>query len=110
MQWHQGRWCVAIPMADDALLQSIIDNACKRVDCSLIKYGGTCYEPNTLINHASVAMNLYFQATGRLESNCDFNNTGLIVISDPSSIIGSSASPLFLYFLISLVNWILILI
>lgn len=80
----QGRWCVPIPMAEDEVLKSNIDYACSRVDCSVIKYGGRCYEPNTLKNHASVAMNIFYQATGRLESSCDFNKTGLTVITDPS--------------------------
>ncbi|KAJ6423544.1 hypothetical protein OIU84_024499, partial [Salix udensis] len=36
-----------------------------------------------LINHASVAMNLYYQCKGRNQWNCDFRNSGLIVVTDP---------------------------
>ncbi|KAB1221367.1 Glucan endo-1,3-beta-glucosidase [Morella rubra] len=66
------------------MLQSNIDFACNYVDCSLIRFGGACHCPDSLINHASVVMNLYYQATGRDNPSCDFNNTGLTVMKDPS--------------------------
>ncbi|KAK6917473.1 X8 domain, partial [Dillenia turbinata] len=49
----------------------------------LFNSGQACFYPNTLINRASVAMNLYYQANGRNYWNCYFQNSGLIVISDP---------------------------
>ncbi|KAM4079375.1 hypothetical protein ACB094_09G112900 [Castanea mollissima] len=58
----QGKWCVAKPMTSDDMLQANIDFACNHVDCGLIRYGGGCYYLDTLINHASVIMNLYYQA------------------------------------------------
>lgn len=75
---------MATPSANNRVLQDSIDYACNHVDCSIITIGGPCYDPSSLISHASVAMNLYYQATGRLDSSCDFNGLGLIVISDPS--------------------------
>ncbi|GMN43319.1 hypothetical protein TIFTF001_012537 [Ficus carica] len=80
----QGKWCVATPSANNQVLQDSIDYACNHVDCSIITIGGPCYDPSSLISHASVAMNLYYQATGKLDSSCDFNGSGLIVIIDPS--------------------------
>ena len=80
----QGKWCVAKPMTSDDLLQANIDFACNHVDCGLIRYGGGCYYPDTLINHASVIMNLYYQANGREDMSCYFKNTGCIVMKDPS--------------------------
>lgn len=61
----QGQWCLANPMAENRIaLQSMVEHP---------------MEQNTLINHASVAMNLYFQTTGRLQNISDFNNnSGLI--------------------------------
>lgn len=79
-----GKWCVATPSANNEMLQESIDYACSHVDCSIIKFGGSCYDPSNLISHASVAMNLYYQANGKLDSSCDFKGTGLIVTSDPS--------------------------
>ncbi|KAM3735417.1 hypothetical protein ACB098_10G086700 [Castanea mollissima] len=78
------KWCVAKPMTSDDMLQANIDFACNHVDCGLIRYGGGCYYPNTLINHASVIMNLYYQANGRKDMSCYFKNTGCIVMKDPS--------------------------
>lgn len=80
----KGKWCVVKPMTSNDILQSNIDYACNQVDCSIIKEGGQCYEPNTLLNHASIAMNLYYQSTTKVDSSCDFKTTGLIVVNDPS--------------------------
>ncbi|XP_038722272.1 glucan endo-1,3-beta-glucosidase-like [Tripterygium wilfordii] len=67
------------------MLQEIINFACNHVDCSPIHdVSGPCFNPTTRINHASFAMNLYYQGTGRRESSCDFSQTGLIVTDDPS--------------------------
>ncbi|KAE8655594.1 Glucan endo-1,3-beta-glucosidase-beta-glucanase, putative isoform 2 [Hibiscus syriacus] len=81
----QETWCVAKPGTSDDLLQLNINFACNLVDCSAAaRNGGACYSPATLVNHASFAMNLYYQITGRKKSNCNFRETGLIVSSDPS--------------------------
>lgn len=37
------------------------------------------------MNHASIAMNLYYQSKGRNHWNCDFRASGLIVMTDPSN-------------------------
>ncbi|TYJ39352.1 hypothetical protein E1A91_A04G064100v1 [Gossypium mustelinum] len=61
-----------------------INYACSKVDCQIIQKGCPCFNPDNLINHASIAMNLYYQSMGRNVWNCDFKGSGLIVISDPS--------------------------
>ncbi|GMI93536.1 hypothetical protein like AT1G78520 [Hibiscus trionum] len=86
----QGKtWCVAKPSADAAALASNIDYACnylglKGQNCSQILPEGTCFDPDTLINHASYAMNSYYQAYGRQPHQCYFTDSALISISDPS--------------------------
>ncbi|XP_078446146.1 major pollen allergen Ole e 10-like isoform X2 [Wolffia australiana] len=77
-------WCVAKPSTEAAALQENIDFACNHVDCAVLKTGYACASPSTLINHASVAMNIYYQAMGRNHWNCHFMNSGLIVQTDPS--------------------------
>ncbi|KAK3205654.1 hypothetical protein Dsin_019700 [Dipteronia sinensis] len=78
-------WCVAKPGTRDDLLQQNINYACNNVDCSpSTDDGGSCYNPTTLINHASFAMNLYYQSMDRNSTSCDFKQTGLIVMTDPS--------------------------
>ncbi|XP_021294935.1 glucan endo-1,3-beta-glucosidase 7-like isoform X2 [Herrania umbratica] len=83
-QEPSGNWCVAKPGTSDDLLQQNINFACNQVDCGPTHSGGACFYPTTLVNHASYAMNLYYQTTGRKKSSCDFRETGLLVSNDPS--------------------------
>ncbi|KAI3708232.1 hypothetical protein L2E82_37397 [Cichorium intybus] len=80
----QKTWCVAKPSSSDAMLLENINYACSQVDCRILEKGGACYSPNNLINHASIAMNIYYQCKGRNTWNCHFGNTGLITVTDPS--------------------------
>ncbi|CAN1283133.1 Major pollen allergen Ole e 10, partial [Linum perenne] len=63
-------WCVARPSTENRRLQVNIDYACNMVDCSAVKEEGSCFNPKTVMNHASFAMNLYYQITGRKSSSC----------------------------------------
>eukprot|EP00252_Welwitschia_mirabilis_P007581 TRINITY_DN190_c0_g1_i1.p1 TRINITY_DN190_c0_g1~~TRINITY_DN190_c0_g1_i1.p1 ORF type:complete len:472 (-),score=33.96 TRINITY_DN190_c0_g1_i1:699-2114(-) len=79
------KWCVAKPEASPSVLQSNIDYVCGQgIDCSPIQSGGPCFNPNTIIAHATYAMNAYFQAAGRHPYDCDFAQTGLLTDEDPS--------------------------
>ncbi|CAH2034174.1 unnamed protein product [Thlaspi arvense] len=80
----QGDWCVANPATDDEKLVKNIDFACSKIDCQIIMPGGSCFVPDNPHNHASVAMNLYYQAQGRHRWNCDFEGSGLVTVIDPS--------------------------
>ncbi|KAI3695304.1 hypothetical protein L1987_78299 [Smallanthus sonchifolius] len=80
----QKTWCVAKPSSSQAILLENINFACSQVDCGRLQKGGACYSPDNVINHASIAMNLYFQSKGRNTWNCDFKNSGLLTVSDPS--------------------------
>ncbi|KAH7651143.1 Glucan endo-1,3-beta-D-glucosidase protein [Dioscorea alata] len=80
-------WCVAKPSADDATLLANLNYACSQVDCSVLHKCCSCFYPDNLISHASIAMNLYYQCNGRNNWNCYFNNSALIVITDPSKIV-----------------------
>jgi len=79
-------WCVAKPSATDAELSANLEFACVHVDCTTIQPNGPCFNPNTFINHASVAMNLYYSFHGRNLWNCDYQKSGLITKTDPSKI------------------------
>ncbi|KAK1277121.1 hypothetical protein QJS04_geneDACA022226 [Acorus gramineus] len=85
--FQEKTWCVAKASSDETSLQDNLHYACTQVDCSVINAGGSCFEPNLLISHASVAMNLYYQSRGRNVWNCDFTHSGLITISDPSKLL-----------------------
>ncbi|KAK7399774.1 hypothetical protein VNO78_10964 [Psophocarpus tetragonolobus] len=78
-------WCIAKPSASDVALINNIEYACNALgDCSIIQPGGPCFNPNNLLNHASVVMNQYYAANGRNTWNCYFSWSGIIVFSDPS--------------------------
>ncbi|KAI0492246.1 hypothetical protein KFK09_026515 [Dendrobium nobile] len=77
-------WCIAKPSSDVATLLANINYACSQVDCSMIQSGHPCFNPDTPISHASIAMNLYYQAKGRNSWNCDFKNSGLLLNTNPS--------------------------
>ncbi|CAL9239612.1 unnamed protein product [Arabidopsis halleri] len=79
-------WCVANPSAAATQLQANIDWLCSvgNIDCVIINPGGPCFDPNTVISHASVVMNDYYKTHGSTEEACSFSGTGQIVSVDPS--------------------------
>ncbi|XP_050231522.2 glucan endo-1,3-beta-glucosidase 4-like [Mercurialis annua] len=80
----QKTWCVAKPTTTDIELQNNLDYACSHADCRSLRNGNACYSSNSRLHQASYAMNQYYQSHGRIDSSCDFSNTGLIAVSDPS--------------------------
>ncbi|KAL2943396.1 Glucan endo-1 3-beta-glucosidase [Bienertia sinuspersici] len=81
---QQRTWCIAKPSSDQATLLANINYACSHVDCSVLQKGCPCFSPDNLINHASIAMNLYYRSQGCQQLSCDFRGSALIVITDPS--------------------------
>lgn len=85
-------WCVAKTGVSETALQQALDYACGigRADCSLIQQGASCYNPNSLQNHASFAFNSYYQKNPS-PTSCDFGGTAMIVNANPST--GSCVYP-----------------
>ncbi|KAI8003098.1 Glucan endo-1,3-beta-D-glucosidase [Camellia lanceoleosa] len=82
----KGSWCLPKAGISDTQLQANLDYACAQgIDCSPIQPGGACFEPNTLASHASYAMNLLYQNSGRNPWNCDFSQTATLSSNNPSS-------------------------
>ncbi|CAK9158361.1 unnamed protein product [Ilex paraguariensis] len=77
-------WCVVKSGTLETALQSALDYACGigGADCSTIQQSGSCYNPNTLQNHASYAFNSYFQKNPT-QSSCDFGGTAMITNVNP---------------------------
>ncbi|XP_057420377.1 major pollen allergen Ole e 10-like [Lotus japonicus] len=82
---NNSSWCVAKPSSTVFELNTNIEYACNAIgDCSVIQSDGCCFNPNNLVNHASVVMNQYYATAGRNTWDCYFSGSGLIVTNDPS--------------------------
>lgn len=77
-------WCVAKHNKSTSELQKVLDFACGSVDCSPILQDGACFFPNTVVAHASYALNSYFQNHGQDRKSCHFDGVGKITEKDPS--------------------------
>ena len=94
-------WCVANPDADKVKLQAALDFACGEggSDCGPIQRGATCYDPNTLVAHASFAFNSYYQKQSRKGGSCYFGGTSYVVTQEPSEY---SINPFYFYFALNM--------
>ncbi|WCJ28117.1 Carbohydrate-binding X8 domain superfamily protein [Euphorbia peplus] len=82
---ESGTWCVAKPTVPDSVIQRALDYACgSGADCKSLQPNGPCFEPNTLLGHASYAFNSYWQSTKENGGTCDFGGTAMLVTADPS--------------------------
>ncbi|XP_073127851.1 uncharacterized protein [Henckelia pumila] len=79
-------WCVARSGVAETDVQAALDYACGigGADCATIQQGGSCYNPNTMQNHASYAFNSYYQRNP-VQTSCDFGGTAFITNMNPSS-------------------------
>ncbi|XP_047974930.1 major pollen allergen Ole e 10-like [Salvia hispanica] len=79
-------WCVARPGVPQADLKIALDWACGlgKADCRAIQAGGPCFEPDTLLSHASYAFNIYYQQNGNNAIACHFGGTAFLTRHNPS--------------------------
>lgn len=80
-------WCVAKPSVPDPIIQEAMNYACgSGADCDSIQPSGSCFEPDSLLAHASYAFNSYWQRTKVAGGSCEFGGTAMLVTVDPSKI------------------------
>ncbi|KAI3455951.1 hypothetical protein Pfo_012614 [Paulownia fortunei] len=79
-------WCVARPGSSPVDLQVALDWACGlgKADCGPIQADGPCFEPDTLLSHASFAFNNYYQQNGNSDIACYFGGTAALTQNNPS--------------------------
>ncbi|XP_075518618.1 glucan endo-1,3-beta-glucosidase 3-like isoform X2 [Primulina tabacum] len=79
-------FCVAKEGADPKMIQAALDWACGpgKVDCSILVQGQPCYEPDTVVGHASYAFNAYYHRMAMTDGTCNFNGVAVISTTDPS--------------------------
>ncbi|KAM7270370.1 hypothetical protein ACFE04_029584 [Oxalis oulophora] len=79
-------WCVASGQAEKSKLQVGLDFACGEggADCRSIQPGYTCYNPNTLLAHASYAFNSFYQKSKRAGGSCYFGGAAIISMENAS--------------------------
>ncbi|CAI9755240.1 unnamed protein product [Fraxinus pennsylvanica] len=81
-------FCVAREGADRKMLQAALDWACGpgKVDCSPLLQGQPCYEPDTVMAHASYAFDAYYHWMVMADGTCNFNGVATVTTSDPSHV------------------------
>lgn len=79
-------WCIASPNASEADLRNGLDWACSsgNVDCSPIQPSQPCFQPDSIVSHASYAFNSYYQQNGATDIACSFGGTGVKTNQNPS--------------------------
>ncbi|KAL3845100.1 hypothetical protein ACJIZ3_002503 [Penstemon smallii] len=79
-------YCTAKEGADEKMLQAALDWACGpgKVDCSAMLQGQVCYEPDTVLAHATYAFDAYYHQMGKTPGSCDFNGVAAITTTNPS--------------------------
>ena len=82
-----GAWCIANPSASQTALQVALDYACGYggTDCSAFQPNRECWDPNTLVDHASYAFNDYCHKNP-VPTSCVFGGAAQITNTDPSKI------------------------
>ncbi|CAK9206649.1 unnamed protein product [Sphagnum troendelagicum] len=82
----RSTWCVAESAAKKSVLMTALNYACGSggADCVPIQPGQVCFQPNTLVSHASWAFNSYWQTYKGGGGSCSFGGAAILTTVDPS--------------------------
>ncbi|XP_021736902.1 probable glucan endo-1,3-beta-glucosidase A6 [Chenopodium quinoa] len=85
---YKGKiWCVVASNANITQLADAVTYACGqgKGTCAAIQPKGNCYNPNSLVSHASYAFSSYFSQMKSQGGTCYFNGLAVQTAKDPSS-------------------------
>ncbi|KAL4574360.1 hypothetical protein LXL04_021189 [Taraxacum kok-saghyz] len=79
-------YCVAKKDADKKMLQAALDWACGpgKVNCSVMLQGEPCYQPDTVVAHATYAFDAYYHQMAMADGTCNFNGVATVTTTNPS--------------------------
>ncbi|KZV42380.1 PLASMODESMATA CALLOSE-BINDING protein 3 [Dorcoceras hygrometricum] len=84
-----ANYCVCNSGLSDTVLQKNIDYACgSGADCSGILQNGACFNPNTVKDHCTYAVNSYYQRKGQTAGSCVFDGTATVTANAPNAVTG----------------------
>ncbi|KAB5538454.1 hypothetical protein DKX38_015987 [Salix brachista] len=87
-------YCICKDGVGDAQLQKSLDYACGAgADCAQVLQNGPCYQPNTIKDHCSYAVNSYFQKKGQATGSCDFSGTATTSATPPQNVASGCSYP-----------------
>ncbi|TMW82041.1 hypothetical protein EJD97_006980, partial [Solanum chilense] len=79
-------YCTCKDNIDVKTLQENIDFACgSGADCTAIHTNGACFNPDTVKDHCSYAVNSYYQRKGASGASCDFKGSATLTPTAPAS-------------------------
>ncbi|GLJ48783.1 hypothetical protein SUGI_1028770 [Cryptomeria japonica] len=84
---YRGKlWCVVDLKANMSALPDAITYACSQGNntCIDIQPGKPCYQPSSVVRHASYAFNSYWQQFKNSGASCYFNGAATMVTKNPS--------------------------
>lgn len=84
---YKGKiWCVVAKGANRSAVGSALSYACSQGNktCDPIQPGGRCFNPNSLIRHASYAFSSYWSQFKKVGGTCYFNGLATQTTQDPS--------------------------
>jgi hypothetical protein len=86
MPYEGKSWCVAAPDVNLTELERALTFACSQGNgtCEALTPGKECYEPLSVIWHASFAFSSYWAKFRSQGANCYFNGLAVQTTSDPS--------------------------
>uniref|UniRef100_A0A6B2LLC3 X8 domain-containing protein n=1 Tax=Arcella intermedia TaxID=1963864 RepID=A0A6B2LLC3_9EUKA len=87
----------------DVAMQSALNYVCANFNCSEIRPGGPKYYPNNLRDHASWAIDAWYQAYPLNPFSCDFSNSASVVCENCTCVLKANLTD---YEKISVLNYV----